>query len=77
MAESLHMPTANSAYKATLEPAAFRKNPDGSWTSIRNSDVPTITPEGTARVCPGMTFHKGRTYWGIDVVGQLEQSANK
>ena len=71
--ESFHMTTKNSEFTPKLTPEAFRKNSDGSWTSVRNSDIPT-PPDGLTRVGADMTFEKGRTYWGIDIVSLLDQN---
>jgi len=51
---------------------AFAKNNDGSWTSILSTDV--NTPTGTIRIPPGMTFIKGKTLLGEDVVELLEKN---
>lgn len=51
---------------------AFQRNPDGSWTSIRNSDIQT--PSATVRINPGILFKKGMIQWGIDIVKALEES---
>ena len=71
--ESFHLPTTNSAYRPTLTREAFRKNSNGSWTSVRNSDIPT-PPDGLMRIGPDITFEKGKTFNGIDIVSLLEQN---
>lgn len=59
----------------TLSRDAFQKNPDGSWTCIKNTD---IIHDGCAyRVNPGFVFRKSRTQWGIDVVSILEQDESQ
>ena len=50
----------------------FRRNPDGTWGSILTADINTAT--GSIRLPPGMTFKKGRTFSGVDVVTVLEQT---
>ena len=65
----------------SLQPAAkitcqnFSKNPDGSWNSIVSGDI--VEPDGTIRFPPGMTFRKGITFYGIDVVAMLDQQCTK
>ena len=55
----------------TLLRDAYQKNPDGSWTCLKSTD---IKHKGyTHRVNPGFVFRKGKTQWGIDVVSVLEQ----
>lgn len=55
----------------TLSRDAFQKNPDGSWTCIKNTDIKN---GGYAyRVNPGFVFRKSKPQWGIDVVAVLEQ----
>ena len=53
---------------------AFSKNSDGSWTSIQVTDVQI--PIGTIRIPPGMTFKKGGTLDGVDLVEVLERAVN-
>jgi len=50
---------------------AYSRNPDGSWTAIKISDIQT--PDKSIRVNPGILFKKDRTMWGIDVVRLLEE----
>ncbi|HNS79754.1 MAG TPA: hypothetical protein PKM17_13990 [Syntrophorhabdus sp.] len=54
----------------------FEKKPDGSWVAVKNSDINTKSGK-VIRIAPGMTFRKGTTLWGIDVVNALDKiSAN-
>ena len=48
-----------------LECAAFRPNNDGSWTSLRPTQV------GTVSISAGGTFHAGVTLGGIDLGAEL------
>jgi hypothetical protein len=50
---------------------AFKKNPDGDWVSVKNSDLNTKSNK-VIRVPPGMTFKKGGTFLGFDIVQVLE-----
>ena len=50
---------------------AFQKNPDGSWTCIRNTDLKNAG--SIIRIAPGMTFRESKPQWGMDVVEILEQ----
>ena len=50
----------------------FEKKPDGSWVSLKNSDI--VTQDGRfIRIAPGMKFSPGRQLWGLDVVQTLEK----
>ena len=51
---------------------AYRKNSDGSWTSVQVSDI--NRPDGIIRIPPDMTFKKGTTLCGVDVVALLDQN---
>jgi hypothetical protein len=51
---------------------AFTNNPDGSWTSIKNTDIQTS--QGSIRIGPGMVFRKDRPMWGVDIVRTLDES---
>lgn len=53
----------------------FKKNPDGSWTCIKNTDIKSAY--GIYRVNPGMTFVKEKLHWGIDVAELLDQAESK
>ncbi len=50
---------------------AFRKEADGSWISVRNSDI--SAPEGYIRIGAGMDFRRGVTIRGIDVAKLLDE----
>jgi hypothetical protein len=56
-----------SAHVATssVECAAFRKNPDGSWTSVRDTKV------GAVQMSSGGTFFPGVKLDGVDVGASL------
>lgn len=58
---------------AVVKPDAFKKNPDGSWTCVTNTDIKKAGR--IIRINPGMTFRKEYPQWGIDVVGLLEQTS--
>ena len=58
--------------KTFVSPNEFKKNPDGSWTCIKNTDIKN--PYGIIRVNPGMTFRKTKPHWGIDVAELLDQA---
>jgi len=50
----------------------FRKNPDGSWTSI---DAVFIEgPNGKINVGPGMTFRQGALFLGLDLAAWLDSN---
>ena len=51
---------------------AFRKNPDGSWTTTQVTDISISI--GAMRLPSGMVFKKDKTLRGIDVVAVLEQN---
>jgi hypothetical protein len=54
----------------------FKKNPDGSWSSVQQADIRTA--RGDIRIPPGMTFIKNRPIWGVDVAAYLDENcANK
>ena len=55
----------------TVTCQAFRKNSDGSWTSVQVTDI--YAPIGAIRIGPGMMFRRGGTFYGIDVVALLDQ----
>ncbi len=52
--------------------APFKKNPDGSWSSVQPADIQT--PVGAIRIPPGMTFVKNRPLWGVDVAAYLDEN---
>jgi hypothetical protein len=49
----------------------FKKNPDGSWSSVRPADIRTA--RGDIRIPPGMVFFKNRPLWGVDVAAYLDE----
>ncbi len=52
---------------------AFRKNPNGSWTSIKS--VTISKPGGGAiKISPRMTFDKGVFYRGVDLAKWLDEN---
>lgn len=55
-----------------VSPKEFRKNSDGSWTCIKNTDLKNAY--GVYRINPGMTFVKKKPHWGIDVAELLDQA---
>ncbi len=50
----------------------FEKKSDGSWVSIKNSDIQTKTGK-VIRISPGVPFKKGTIMWGIDVADALDR----
>ena len=54
---------------------AFQKNPDGSWTCIKTSDIKNGS--NIIRVNSGMIFKKSNPQWGIDVAEILEQEPDE
>jgi len=50
---------------------AFRKNPDGSWTSIRA--VPLKVGNRTIVISQGMTFKRGEPFLAVDVAEWLDE----
>jgi hypothetical protein len=55
----------------TVSYEAFNRNPDGSWSSIKNTDIQTS--DRSIRIPRGMVFFKDRPMWGIDVVKMLDE----
>jgi hypothetical protein len=57
--------------KPMLSRDAFEKNPDGSWTCIKSTDI----KDGGSiiRLKPGMTFKKSQQPWGLNVCELLDQ----
>ena len=49
---------------------AFKHNPDGSWTCIKETMI--FGYGGIITIKPGMTFRKGEYQWGVDVAGVIE-----
>ena len=52
--------------------SAFRKNPDGSWTSVRS--VAINSPTGNIQIGTGVTFTRGVLWSGIDLAAYLDQN---
>ncbi len=50
----------------------FEKQPDGSWTCVKNSDV-TTKSQKVIRLMPGMIFKKGYLFCGVDVAETLDK----
>lgn len=50
---------------------AFRRNPDGSWTSIKA--VTIKGPAGEIQIGPGMTFTKGVQFMGVNLAEWLDE----
>jgi hypothetical protein len=50
----------------------FRREPDGSWVCVKNSDITTKTGR-VIRVAPGTTFRKGGRLSGLDVAHALDE----
>jgi len=61
--------------KIRVDCGAFRRNPDGSWTSTRVTDIQT--PETSVRVNPGILFRKGRILWGLNVADILDEHCSQ
>ena len=58
--------------QTTLVPCdAFQKNPDGSWSSVRQ--VVIAGPNGPVTVNPGTSYWVGVAFMGIDLASRLEQ----
>ncbi len=54
----------------------YEKKPDGSWVSIKNSDITTKTGR-IVRIPPGTVFKKETRLCGLDVVSALDAIAPK
>ena len=52
---------------------AFKRNPDGSWTCVRN--VTFQGPSGRMQVTAGARFYRGMIYMGVDLARYLEAHA--
>ena len=57
-----------------LSTEAFKKNSDGSWTSINITDI--YAPIGAIRIPPGMKFKAGKTFNGVNLTEVLEKTAS-
>ncbi len=51
---------------------SFRKNADGSWTSI--GSVTINGPNGSIQIGPGMTFQRGVLFMGLDLAAWLDEN---
>ena len=49
---------------------AFKKNPDGSWTTVKAVTITGST--GQIQIAPGQTFKKKVLFMGVDLVALLE-----
>ena len=54
----------------------YQKNPDGSWTCVKNSDITTNTGR-IIRIAPGTTFKKDTRFLGLDIVKALDEISAK
>ncbi len=54
----------------------YKKNPDGSWICVKNSDIATKSNK-LIRISPGTTFKKGVILWGMDVAKTLDEISSK
>ena len=52
----------------------FKKNPDGSWSSVQPADIRTAA--GDIRIPPGMIFVKNKPVFGVDVAAVLDESCS-
>ena len=50
---------------------AFRKNDNGSWECIKNTDIKT--PSGIHRLNAGMVFKQSNVQWGVNIFEMLEK----
>jgi hypothetical protein len=50
----------------------YEKKPDGSWVSVKNSDI-TTKEQRVIRIAPGMTFKKGSKFLGLDIAETLDK----
>jgi hypothetical protein len=50
--------------------SAFRRNPNGSWTSIQS--VTIQGPNGAIQIGPGMTSTRGVAFMGLDLAAWLD-----
>lgn len=60
---------------ATIDIKVFKKNPDGSWTTLQNTDI--TVPYGVIRLARDMTFEKGKTVVGLDIAALLDETASQ
>lgn len=65
----------STAQRSPVDCSAFRRNNDGSWESVQNTDI--NAPIGSLRVQPGTVFKKGGKLCGVDIVSLLEQNCGQ
>jgi len=53
--------------------SAFRRNANGSWTSVKGVTI-SNNSGGTIQIGPGMTFTRGVSFMGIDLATWLDQN---
>jgi len=51
---------------------SFKKNQDGSWTSIKAVEIQG--PSGSIKIGPGMTFNRGVSFMGLDLAKLLDEA---
>lgn len=66
-----HAKAGAHAAVATVECRAFRKNADGSWTSIKTSKA------GSVSISAGVTLSAGVTVDGVDIGESLDESCGQ
>jgi hypothetical protein len=71
MSSTDHPKAGTHAALATVECGAFRRNPDGSWTSIRTSKA------GSVSISAGATLSAGVTVDGVDIGESLDATCGK
>ena len=52
----------------------FKKNPDGSWTSIKAT--PLKVKNRTIAISEGITFNKGEPFMLVDVAEYLDEQSS-
>jgi len=52
---------------------AFRRNANGSWTSLRSTTI--SGPNGYVTIPAGMTFSRGVQFMGLELATLLDQSS--
>ena len=63
------------AQPVAIDLKVFKKNQDGSWTSIQNTDI--NIPFGIVRIPGGMIFKQGKLNWGVDIAAMLDDTSSK
>ncbi|OPY13971.1 MAG: hypothetical protein A4E66_00565 [Syntrophus sp. PtaB.Bin001] len=62
---------------AKINVGDFERKPDGSWVSIKNSNINTKNGN-VVSIQPGVTFKKGfKQFGGLDIVKALEESSSE